>query len=194
MKKRQLKTKRQSGASTLEAMIALMLMCLLFFGAMNIFLWVLTRMFCDYSSFYTAKAFSLGYAWQTIRKATNIAAIPISGKDEDKILSEDRENLISRLQLYMSTGNAGVNFAFWDNGGRRGKEPTLYFQVPSVKKGEPKEMKGTVELRNTTYLDGIRKVMLIGRPGTTEYKDVEGSTQTINHSAIWMESSSSNEE
>ena len=62
----------------LETLIALIMLCLLFFGAMQIFQWAFARMFCDYSSFYAAKAFSLGYAYRTISKVARVAAIPIS--------------------------------------------------------------------------------------------------------------------
>ena len=183
------KRKKQSGASMVETMIALVLMCLLFFGAMNIFLWVMTRMFCDYSAFYATKAFSLGYAAQTIRKAAYIAAIPISGKDENNLLKQERNDLGDRLRLYMSTGNAGVDFPHWHNnryGNCNCNNTCLNVVYPSVKEGEPTYFSGRVKLRNTTYLSEIRKLFFM--KNSSKNQDISGKSYSINHSKAWMES------
>lgn len=160
----------------LESMIALILMCLIFFGAMQLWQWAMARMFCDYSSFYAAKAYSLGYVRRTIDKAARIAAIPISGKDEYGILKLDRQDLTARLRLYMATGNAGVDFPYWDVGNNQ----TNLSVHPS--------RKSQVTLQRAPYIspelsDGFRNFLHISDKAVNP----NGSTQTVIYCDDWME-------
>lgn len=174
------KRKSQSGASMLETLIALIMLCLLFFGAMQIFQWAFARMFCDYSSFYAAKAFTLGYAFRTISKAARIAAIPISGPDENNLLKLERRDLTNRLRLYMSTGNAGVEFPYWD---ASGKDPDLrvsFSQFP-----EMNYIRTGVTLKNAPYLsEGFGNFLRL----TKKSVNPNGETYIIDHSSAWMKS------
>ncbi|MBR2508201.1 MAG: pilus assembly protein [Lentisphaeria bacterium] len=179
MKKTCRKKSSQSGSSMLETLIALIMLCLLFFGAMQIFQWAFARMFCDYSSFYAAKAFSLGYAYRTISKAARVAAIPISGPDKYGLLKLPRKELTNRLRLYMSTGNAGVNFDYWDGSG---KDPDLrvsYSEYPELK-----QIRTKVTLHNAPYISkGFNNFLHITNKPVNPY----GSTYMVNHCAGWTE-------
>lgn len=167
----------QAGSSMVESMIALILMCLIFFGAMQIFQWAMAKMFCNYSSFYAAKAYSLGYAYRTINKASRVAAIPISGKDQYKILKLSRRDLENRLRLYMSTGNAGVDFPYWD---ASGKSPQL--RVGLSENPELNHVSARVTLRNAPYIsEKFGNFLRI----TNKPVNPEGYSQTVNHCEGW---------
>lgn len=171
------KRKNQTGSSLLESMIALILMCLIFFGALQLFQWAMARMFCDYASFYAAKAYSLGYAYRTINKAARVAAIPISGRDEYSILKLPRKTLTNRLRLYMASGNAGVDFPYWDSSG---KDPQL--KIYLSENVENNHLTGRVTLQNAPYLsEGLGKFLRI----TQKTVNPSGYTQIINHSSGW---------
>lgn len=178
MKKCQLKKNRQSGASVVESMIALIFMCLIFFGAMQLFQWAMARMFCNYASFYAGKAYSLGYAYQTIKKAVRIAAIPISGPDDEKLLNLGKTQLENRLRMYMASGNAGVEYPYWD---ASGNDPNLIFKLS--RDTSRTYGKAEVVLENAPYLSkGFEKFLRMGgRP-----VNPEGSSKYINHSREWM--------
>ena len=162
-----------------ESMLALMLLCLLFFGTLQLFQWGMAKMFCSYSSFYAAKAFSLGYAYRTISKAARIAAIPISGRDEHKILKLERNALTNRLRLYMSSGNAGVDFPYWDSSGN---DPQL--RVSLSENPETNLLYSQVTLRNAPYISkGFEKFLRI----TNKPVNPSGYTRMPDHSTGWSE-------
>ena len=171
------KKRFQSGSSITETMIALILMCLIFFGAMQLFQWAMARMFCDYSSFYAAKAHSLGYSYRTSSKAARIAAIPISGQDRNSLLKLPRKTLTSRLRLYMSSGNGGVDFPYWD---AKQKEPNLLLYFSSSATGNT-HLAGVI-LANAPYLsDGLKKFFKISNEPVNPY----GYTYFVDHSNAW---------
>ena len=177
MKKTCRKKSSQSGSSMLETLIALIMLCLLFFGAMQIFQWAFARMFCDYSSFYAAKAFSLWYAKRTIDKAARIAAIPISGPDENNLLKLERKDLTNRLRLYMSTGNAGVNFPYWDASGRDPDLKVSYTLIPDLTL-----IRTEVTLKNAPYISkGFGDFLRITRKSVNP----NGESRIIDHSHGW---------
>ena len=172
------KNKSQSGSSIVETMIALVLMCLIFFGGFQLFQWAMARMFCDYSSFYAAKAYSLGYAKRTIDKAARIAAIPISGRDENGILKEDRKALANKLRLYMLTGSGGVHFPYWDAGSRMPNLRVSHTENPDIN-----VITARVTLRNAPYVtEGFGNFLRI----TNRPVEPTGDSATINHCTVWM--------
>ena len=170
------KRKKQSGASLLESMIALLLMCLIFFGALQLWQWAMAKMFCNYAAFYAGKAYSLGYSVRTINKAARVAAMAISGPDEDRIMHLEKKALETRMRMYMASGNAGVHFPYWD---ARGRNPNLRVSHPANGTGCI-----TVMLENAPYWsDEIKNFLhLGGRP-----VNPEGKMQVINHSDGWAE-------
>ncbi len=171
------KKRRQSGSSMVESLMALILLCLLFFGAFQLFQWGMAKMFCSYSSFYAAKAFSLGYAYRTISKAARIAAIPISGRDENGLLKLGRDSLTRRLRMYMSSGNAGVDFPYWD---ASGNSPDL--RVSLSENPETNLLYSKVTLRNAPYVaEGFGKFLRI----TNKPVEPSGYTRMVDHSTGW---------
>ena len=176
MKNNRRKIKKQSGVSMLESLIALMMMCLIFFGSLQLFQWALAKLFCNYSAFYAGKAYSLGYSVRTINKAARIAAIPISGPDDDDLLKLDKKTLETRLRTYMASGNAGVKFPYWDAVGND----------PDLEVGHPVDGSGFVEvsLRNAPYFsDGLKRFLNIG--GRAVHP--KGRLKVISHSDGWTE-------
>lgn len=178
------KKKNESGASMLETMIALTLMCLIFFGALQLWQWAMAKMFCNYAAFYAGKAYSLGYSVRTINKAARIAAIPVSGPDDDKILKLDKKTLETRLRTYMASGNAGVDFPYWD---AKGKDPNLKVSHPTDGAGFI-----TVKLENAPYFDGVWELLTkLGSADAPQKKfphvHPEGRIKVINHSDGWAE-------
>ena len=160
----------------LETMIALILMCLIFFGALQLWQWAIAKMFCNYAAFYAGKAYSLGYSVRTINKAARIAAMAISGPDDDKIMYLDKKTLETRMRLYMSSGNGGVDFPYWD---ARGRNPNLKVSHPINGPGAI-----TVRLENAPYWsDGIKKFLHLGGKAVNP----EGQMRVINHSDGWAE-------
>ena len=111
--------KDETGASILESMIAIMLLCLIFFGVMQVFSFAMDQMVCRYAAFNGAKAWSLGYTPRITEKTVRLSAMGISGKDYSKptMRNLSKYSLKERMQQYMMSGNADVDFEYWQNKG-----------------------------------------------------------------------------
>jgi type II secretory pathway pseudopilin PulG len=182
---------RQSGASMVETMIALMVICFIFFATLQIFQWAMARMFCNYAAFYAGKAYSLGYARSFQEKAANIAAIPISGRDEYKILNNDRKTLENDLRLYMSTRYPKVDFSYWPKSYNNSKEDT-YLNVHV----DAQTNVATVTLRNAPYIsqefteNAHAKDLFSnhsGFYGKNPLANPKGKIRTVDHAKEWLE-------
>ncbi|MBR2723151.1 MAG: pilus assembly protein [Lentisphaeria bacterium] len=182
---------RQAGASMVETMIALMVICFIFFATLQIFQWAMARMFCNYAAFYAGKAHSLGYARSFQEKAANIAAIPISGKDEYNILDNDRKTLENDLRLYMSTRYPKVDFSYWPKSYNHSKGDT-YLDV-SV---NSQTNVATVTLRNAPYIsqeftENARAKDLFSNYnrfyGDNPLANPKGKIRTVDHAKEWLE-------
>lgn len=191
MKKYKLKKKRQSGASMVETMIALMIMCLIFFGTLQIFQWAMAKMFCTYAAFYAGKAHSLGYARSFREKAANIAAIPISGEDQNNILDGDRVALENDLRLYMASRYPKVDFKYWEKSYNHSPDDT-YLDVEV----DTRSNTAIVTLRNAPYIsqeftEEAQSKQLFSTYGSFYGKNPlanpQGKVQTIDHAKEWLE-------
>jgi hypothetical protein len=109
--------KSEKGSSILESMIAILLLCLIFFGIMQVFSFAMGNMICRYSAFNGARALSLGYTPRITEKTVRLSAMGISGKDRSspKLKTLPKTDLLKKMQMYMMTGNANVDFEYWQN-------------------------------------------------------------------------------
>lgn len=73
--------KSESGATIVESLFCILLLCLVFFSLLQIWHWGVAKMLCEYSSFYATKASSLGYSRRIVQRASRIAATGVSGED-----------------------------------------------------------------------------------------------------------------
>ncbi len=104
----------ERGTSAVEALTAVLIMALLFFGLLQIRQWCLTGLFCDYASYYAAKAVALGYTPQAALRAARVAAMPVCGR------RYGGENLspAAAAEQYMRFGDlSGIRCEYWNGNG-----------------------------------------------------------------------------
>ncbi|QSH40911.1 hypothetical protein P0136_10760 [Lentisphaerota bacterium ZTH] len=112
--------KPESGASIVEALFCVLLLCLVFLSLLQIWHWSVAKMLCEYSSFYATKASALGYSRQIVQRASRVAATGVSGEDISNVpvtAPYNRSDLISHAEDYMmysQFGLYGVNFEYWE--------------------------------------------------------------------------------
>jgi len=119
----------QRGATIVESMICMLLLCMVLFGLLQIFQWTMAKMVCEYSSFYAAKARSVGFSDTLSVKFARVAAIAASGQDtgSDKEPLQDKfrgangaidvngyqQQLAARAQKYMIYPDSSINYEYW---------------------------------------------------------------------------------
>jgi hypothetical protein len=135
------KIQAEKGASILESLIAILLLCLIFFGTMQVFHYAMSGMICRYAAFNGAKSWSLGYTKRITEKTVRLSAMGISGKDysSPKMKSYSKDNLYRKMQMYMITGSKDIDFEYWDNFGvaktrlrhsvTSNRDPKIYIRV-----------------------------------------------------------------
>lgn len=69
----------QRGSSIVEGVIAILLICLILFGLLQVFLLYTAQEFTDYASFRTARSLSVGFNDSLARVEARTRAIPVSG-------------------------------------------------------------------------------------------------------------------
>jgi len=69
----------QRGSSIVEGVIAILLICLILFGLLQVFLIYTAQEFTDYASFRTARSLSVGFNDTLARVEARTRAIPVSG-------------------------------------------------------------------------------------------------------------------
>ena len=70
----------QRGASIVEGVIAILLICLILFGLLQVFLLYTAQEFTDYASFRTARSLSVGFNDSLAKVEARTRAIPVSGR------------------------------------------------------------------------------------------------------------------
>lgn len=163
----------ERGAAIFESVAALLILCLLFFGMLQIFYWCIQQQFCEYAAFYTAKSAALGYRPNFCMRAARVAAISISGR------RRGRSNLseTDAASNYMTSGDAsGVYYQYWYP--QKANEPELYFTA-----GTGTIASGTVRLLNAPLLGPGFAALL----GIAENPEPSGNVRTYNYSLLYME-------
>jgi hypothetical protein len=185
MRKRQNKSER--GATIVESTICILLLCMIFFGLMQIFQWSMAKMLAEYASFYTAKASSLGYAHSIVQRASRVAITGASGEDISNIPTAapfTRANLSEAAEEYMMYsryGPRGINFEYWE-------PDNVTAETPLVEVGYSDTsglvVEGRTRIRNMPLL-AENLNWFIG--GTTEADIPAGSAQSFNHASLYLE-------
>lgn len=181
----------QRGATIVESMVCMVLLCLVLFALLQIFQWTMAKMVCEYSSFYAAKARAVGFADTLVIKFARVAAIAASGQDTgtDKEplqsqysnLDEYRRQLTVRAQNYMQPSNSTINYEYWPDGRTiGGTTPVLYIDAPVDGNNT---VNASVYIRNMSLLD----------PGVSAFinnvKNVDippGTSNMYNHSNLYL--------
>ena len=167
----------QRGATIVESMICMLLLCMVLFGLLQIFQWTMAKMVCEYSSFYAAKASAYGFADTIVVNAGRVAATAASGQDtgSDKEplqyqcsdVTDYRQKLAIRAQNYMVNSDTTINYAYWQYGQSVGNSAVLY--IPLINNQSP-TITATVSVLNMPLLDpGVS--IFVKNPNNPEFPE-----------------------
>ena len=188
----------QRGATIVESMVCMVLLCLVLFALLQIFQWTMAKMVCEYSSFYAAKASAVGFANTLSTKFARVAAIAASGQDTgtDKEplqykyrgangsinIDGYRETLAERAQRYMMQPDSSINYEYWrDVSTNDTSTPELQID-PGDKNAITIIAK--VRVRNMPLLDkGIVEFV----NGVKSVDIPEGESDMFNHSKLFLD-------
>lgn len=188
----------QRGATIVESMVCMLLLCLALFGLLQIFQWTMAKMVCEYSSFYAAKASAYGFADTIVVNAARVAAIAASGRDtgSDREPLQDqyrgangginldayRRQLAIRAQNYMVNSDSTINYEYWLYGGQAtGTTPVLY--VPKLN-NLTTPVAATVSVLNMPLLDPGVSVFV----NNVKNADIPaGTSEMYNHSLNYLD-------
>lgn len=129
------KCKSEHGGTLVESMFCMLMICLIFFGLMQIFHWSVAKILCEYSAFYAVKGASLGYNRGIVERAAKVALTGISGADESNVPAQApyrRDELSERAadyMMYADAGMYGVDFEYWTDN-RNNTIPYVYIPQP----------------------------------------------------------------
>lgn len=107
------------GSASTEALAAVLIICLIFFGLMQIFRWAASKMVAEYASTNAAGAYARGYTNVFTRKVGRISAVGASGRDESTpaiTVRATQEHIAERFRRYLENPRtSGVDYEYWDN-------------------------------------------------------------------------------
>ena len=181
------KKKSERGATIFESLMCILLLCLIFFGLMQIFQWSMAKMLSEYSSFYAAKAYSLGYSRSIIERASRIAITGASGEDVSAIPTVapfSQENLSEAAEEYMFYGKygpRGINFEYWEPDSVTSKTPIVEIHYSDT---GSRTIYGRVSIKNMPLL-AENLSWFVG--GATEANIPAGETRAFNHASLYLE-------
>ncbi len=168
----------QRGATIVESMVCMLLLCMTLFVLLQVFQWVMAKMVCEYSSFYAAKARAYGFEDTIIVNAARVAAIAASGQDtgsdkeplQDQYRGADgsinldgyRRQLAIRAQNYMVNSDTTINYEYWVYGA---SSTTPVLHIPLGDNMTP-TITATVSILNmpllnkdmSAFIDNVKKV------------------------------------
>ena len=103
---------RENGSTTVEALFAVVILCMILFAMMQVYNWCMTRQICQYSAYYTSKSLALGFHPDFALRAARVAGIAISGIPNS---GTDDEHAAAS---YMVNGDgSGVRYDYWHDDG-----------------------------------------------------------------------------
>ena len=177
MKKKTNRRRNESGAVIFEAVLAICIMMMFFFGLMQIYKWAQTELFCNYSVFYAAKAASLGYQPNIALRAGRVAAIPVSGSAGAGRYDEE-----VYAASYLQNGDAsGIHYAYWHPQSQ--DDPCLLIGSSKL---DSEVITCRTELRNMPLLSqAIAKVF-----GIIKNPEPEAEGQVWNYSRLFLKGNS----
>lgn len=167
-----MKRRNTRGASLVEAMFAICIMCLLFFALLQIWYWCNAKLFCRYGAYYAVKAKSLGFNNHIVLRAARTAAIPASGPARNSGYAP------YNARAYMLHGDgSGVSYQYW-HPTKKG-DPEL--QVSGEFDGD--DIYAKVKIRYMTMLhDSFEKIF-----GVTEPPDPQATVKMYNYGKVYLE-------
>ncbi len=184
---------KERGSTIVETMLAIAVLMFIFFGMYRIFDFTVSNMICEYSSFYAAKSWSLGYRPSTTQRAARVAAMPASGRDISGIratrsINYMQSNSAERAQDYMQYERGGVfkvNYEYWTQ-----QDVSHNYQSQDSSRKAPfllihgttgtDKVSGTVEVRNKPLWPFSIK------GGTPTTNVAGGYTTMINYSTNYL--------
>ena len=187
----------QRGATIVESMICMLLLCMVLFGLLQIFQWTMAKMVCEYSSFYAAKGSAYGFADTIVVNGARVAAIAASGQDtgsdkeplQDKFrvgngvidIAAYRKQLAIRAQNYMVNSYSTINYEYWNYGQTSSTSPVLY--IPIINNMAP-TVTATVSVLNMPLLD---KGVAMFVNGVQNVDIPAGTSQMYNHAQNYLD-------
>ena len=178
--------KNERGATILESLICIMLLCLIFFGLMQIFQWSMAQMLTEYSSFYAAKAYSLGYSRSIVERASRVAITGASGQDTSAtptVAPFTQQNLSDAASEYMSYGQYGpsaINYEYWEPDNITSDTPIVEIDYSNT---SGSTIDSQVRVKNMPLLTENLS-WTVG--GATEANPT-GKASTFNHASLYLE-------
>jgi hypothetical protein len=145
--------KREKGQAILESLLAFIILCLIFFGLLQVFHIAVADMITDYSAFFAGRAYAVGFAadentddWKRnlVGKAARVRAIPASGK---RIFPEGNGAEKEVIKRYLTKSAQWLQYEYW---GGDNIYDTAYYST----RAHPPETKFNVHSssKNTFYL------------------------------------------
>jgi hypothetical protein len=139
---------RENGQAILESLLAFIILCLIFFGLLQVFHIAVADMITDYSAFFAGRAYAVGFAadentddWKRnlVGKAARVRAIPASGK---RIFPEGTGSEKEVIKRYLTKSAQWLQYEYWsgDNNydtayySTRAHPPATEFKVHSSSK------------------------------------------------------------
>ena len=171
----------EAGSAAVEALTATLILCLIFFGLMQIFQWVAGTMIAEYASTYAAGAYARGYTPLFTMRAGRVAAAGISGRDRSTPaigMKSGQEYIEYRLSSYLENARtSGVDFEYWDGGDN----------VPHLRIGTSagKFVTGRVWLDRMPLLHPALELLL--RDAGNENGILSGESRFYNYSRHYLE-------
>lgn len=181
------KKNSERGATILESLMCILLLCLIFFGLMQIFQWSMAKMLSQYSSFYAAKAYSLGYSRSIVERASRIAITGASGEDISAVPTVapfSQQNLSDAAEEYMFYGKYGphaINYEYWEPDVITSETPIVEIHHPNTAE---RIIYGRVRIKNMPLL-AENLSWFVG--GATEADIPAGETRAFNHASLYLE-------
>jgi hypothetical protein len=178
--------KAERGATILESLICIMLLCLIFFGLMQIFQWSMAQMLTEYSSFYAAKAYSLGYSRSIVERASRIAITGASGRDVSgtpvtaPFTQTKLSNAASEYMSYGQYGSSAINYEYWEPDNITSDTPLVEISYSNTGSST---IDGRVRVKNMPLL-AENLNWIVG--GATEANPT-GEASTFNHASLYLE-------
>lgn len=172
--------KDTEGAAAVEALASVLIICLVFWGLMQIFQWTAAKMITEYASTNAAGAYARGYTNVFTRKVGRISAVGASGRDRSSpaIGMESTQDYIgSRFRDYLENPRtSGVDFEYWSNT----SGPELF-----VRTSGGDYVRGRVGLDSMPLLHPALELLL--RDAGSENSVIEGETYFYNYSKHYLE-------
>lgn len=140
------KNRRERGQTVIESTFAMLLLCLVLFGLLQIFHLYVAQMLTDFSAFYTARSKAVGFADYITERSGRVLVASASGPrvwpsdttSDSGINSSTMYGEEMMLHEYI-TGERWLEYQYWNAGNSYGEEwsssaeaPRTYFNQGSI--------------------------------------------------------------